>query len=229
MGRQSLLVSRGASTRLPYPPSRPRATSSTLRRGPTPLQGSRIDVLQIMVVRRDAPKDTWERLAASGTRSPLQRTLRRNSPAGLAEAHGEQDRGASLRMFEGGRLFSGRIAPRFPEIVRFLAEGGRRWRATPRQVRTGSLRRDRRAHGDGRSLRQMRAACRHGSGDAAPGSGDARAVSRRPLQMHALRLEADRGAAGMAGADILNPKRLPISFPMAFLGRIEVAVFELSH
>ena len=50
---------------------------------------------------------------------------------------------------------------------------------------------------------QMRAACGHGSGDAALRAGDACAVSRRPVQMHALRLEADRGAAGMAGARTL--------------------------
>ena len=48
--------------------------------------------------------------------------------------------------------------------------------------------------GMGRPLPEMRAARGHGSGDAAPGS--ACPVFGRAVQMHALRLEADRGATG---------------------------------
>ena len=52
-------------------------------------------------------------------------------------------------------------------------------------------------HGGG-SLPQIRAACGPGHGDVVLRSGDACAVSRRQVQMHTLRIEADRGAAGMA-------------------------------
>ena len=71
----------------------------------------------------------------------------------------------------------------------------RQW---PNAVTIGDLIRDR--MGMGVHCREMRAACGHGSGQAAPGAGDAGAVAGWAVQVHALRIEADRGAAGMARA-----------------------------